>query len=649
MPPGKTSLSRRYSDHLPEILAGPIVRRLGPRRLVLWLMTSRALDFSLVLSLPGAREPFLRVAAEKLRQPRVCVGKRAFVQLVDLAPQTPLPEGVRIKYDLRWVPEAGARERGLADLAPHLLYPGRSSPDVVLHGRIRGLLHGSCRKPHHAGGDGLVRADALLAAEKNPAERPAVLFLTGDQVYTDDVAGPMLYAIHQVVELLELFPERLAGSAIADSDALYARPTFYQRKSLLPDTRAGRELASMLFRGARKPVFTTNTARNHLITLAEVVAAYLLAWSPHAWEWVSLEPAPAAVAGGRWKELFDSERKLVAEFAAGVGRAARALAHLPVAMIFDDHEITDDWNITRQWEDAAYAHPFSRRILGNALIAYWLFQGWGNDPDRFDDELMTVIKGWEADPGGDQQDALIDRLLDFDDWHYCLPTQPKVVVLDTRTRRWVSESRPTKPSGLMDWEALSELQQELVGEPAVILVSPAPIFGVKLIEVFQRLFTYFGQAQMVDAENWMVHRGTASVILNILQNPATPQNFVILSGDVHYSFAYDVKLRHRKSAPDIWQITCSGLRNEFPRRLLVWFERINRWLYGSRSPLNWLTQRRRMRIRARKVVGKEPVELYNSSALGWVELEEDGTPGSIWVIDAASGERIVFESARDDS
>jgi hypothetical protein len=38
-------------------------------------------------------------------------------------------------------------------------------------------------------------------------------------------------------------------------------------------------------------------------------------------------------------------------------------------------------------------------------------------------------------------------------------------VLDTRTRRWRSESNLGKPSGLLDWEALCELQQALLDHP----------------------------------------------------------------------------------------------------------------------------------------------------------------------------------------
>jgi hypothetical protein len=242
-----------------------------------------------------------------------------------------------------------------------------------------------------------------------------------------------------------------------------------------------------------------------------------------------------------------------------------------------------------------------------------------------------------AEPGGPQQAALIDRLLAFEHWHYSLPTRPKLIVLDTRTHRWWSETSLSKPSGLMDWEELSDLQQELMDEPAVVMVSPAPIFGVKLIETVQRFFTFFGHALLVDAENWMAHPGSANVILNIFRHAKTPQHFVILSGDVHYSFVYDVKLRFRKTSPEIWQITCSGLKNEFPPRLLRGFDRVNRWLYASASPLNWLTKRRRMRVRARQPEGLDPHLLVNRSCVGQVTLDAEGVPTEVCVLPVDGG------------
>src|SRR5438093_1090106 len=79
-----------------------------------------------------------------------------------------------------------------ADLLHRLIYPGHSLPGFVLPpedlNQVK-LLHGSCRKPHGIGKEMLSSIDTMLEdAAAHPADRPQQLFLTGDQIYGDDVA-----------------------------------------------------------------------------------------------------------------------------------------------------------------------------------------------------------------------------------------------------------------------------------------------------------------------------------------------------------------------------------------------------------------------------------------------------------------------------
>lgn len=565
----------------------------------------------------------------------VQIGERAYIYLIDYIADTPFPVDTLLEYDLTI--HSNPEGRALADSIPDLVYAGQKRPVFAVKPQLDHVLHGSCRKPHYPSKDALLRIDAELAdTVKQTGKRPSLLIMTGDQIYADDVGGPMLVAIHQVCSVLGLYPEILTGAVVDDSEALLgSRYCYYEREDLLPHSKETKTLRDRFFGGVRKPIFTTASAHNHLVTLAEVAAMYLLIWSPELWEYIEMGEADIPAAH---LDLYRSELTVVESFAAGLSGVRRLLAHVPTYMIFDDHDITDDWNLTRGWEEVAYAHPLSRRIIGNALIGYFLFQGWGNDPQNFDDQFLAKVHACYNQPGGAEQDALIDYLLDFEQWNYIVPTSPKMVVLDTRTSRWWSESSLSKPSGLMDWEELSSMQQELMDQPSVMLVSPAPIFGVKLIEVVQRIITFCGHPLVVDAENWMAHPGSANVILNIFRHRKTPKNFVILSGDVHYSFAYDVKLKYRRNSPNIWQITCSGFKNEFPRRMLLWFDRLDRWLYANHSPLNWFTKRRRMRIRPRKPDNNDSRQLLNESAVGRVRLNAQGEPNEISVLPASGGE-----------
>jgi hypothetical protein len=608
-------------NSLPPVLVGPLLRRLEPARLVMWLVGSRAL--SLTLRLQDCAD--IRLDAGQCTV--IPIGTHAFIHLIDVPLATALPCDTVIEYDLL------IDGTGIADWAPHLLYGEARCPNFVLRSRIDQLLHGSCRKPHHPATDGLLCVDALLATEHDASQRPALLMMTGDQVYADDVAGPMLRAIHALIERLGLFEEHLEGAVVSDSAKLYEHPaSYYHRADLLPALESNETLRERFFGGARKPIFTSSSADNHLVTFAEVMAMYLLVWSPTPWTLIA--PQPPALTPERLKR-YTVEQTHIDGFKSGLGGVARAMAHLPCLMIFDDHDITDDWNLSAQWEETAYGHPFSKRIIGNALIAYMLCQGWGNNPDAFsgvlERTLLLSITGADRYLDSPVQDDLIDALLSFQQWHYVLPTTPALVVIDTRTRRWRSEMNLKQPSGLLDWEALSELQQELLDHPSAIIVSPAPIFGVKLIETVQKVFSWFGYPLLVDAENWMAHRGAAQVILNIFRHSRTPGNYVVLSGDVHYSFVYEVLIRHRKAGPKIWQITSSGIKNEFPPTLLEWFDRLNRWLYSPRSPLNWLTKRRRMRIVPHIPEHAEAGErLWNSAGIGQVYFNEKGQPQDIY-------------------
>ncbi|RAL86052.1 isoleucyl-tRNA synthetase domain protein [Pseudomonas aeruginosa] len=85
-----------------------------------------------------------------------------------------------------------------------------------------------------------------------------------------------------------------------DSEALYAHPaTYYRREDLLPAFESNEALRERFFGGVKKPIFTSANAHNHLVGLAEVLAMYLLVWSPAPWRLVRLEPPPGWMRGTR--------------------------------------------------------------------------------------------------------------------------------------------------------------------------------------------------------------------------------------------------------------------------------------------------------------------------------------------------------------
>ena len=76
-------------------------------------------------------------------------------------------------------------------------------------------------------------------------------------------------------------------------------------------------------------------------------------------------------------------------------------------MIFDDHEIADDWNLNGRWASRVYNREWGRFVVRNGLLAYALMQGWGNDPAALREEdkpgkklldaIPAVVAGADAD------------------------------------------------------------------------------------------------------------------------------------------------------------------------------------------------------------------------------------------------------------
>ncbi|WP_234399145.1 alkaline phosphatase D family protein [Pseudoalteromonas sp. T1lg75] len=589
---------------LPLLLLGPLLRRAEPELIRLQLATSKAINPRLELS-----------GVELYQQVDMCrLGEHLYLYSLTLTPRKgTFATDLAIAYELF---------DGLVriDLSA-FCYPGHASPTLLIPQQLHSVLHGSCRNPHHYSDDALVQADELLAcslAQENEVQRPQLLLLSGDQVYADDVAGPMLLAIHQLVAKLGIYTESMPLLTTSEQvvDELYRRAELLPKK---PWQKLSKWHSGYWLR-KDEPHFSSIKSANHLIHFEEFIALYLLSFSAASWQLVDFARLELAAEHPQ-QEVFSAEREHLRKFAASQGQVARLLAHTSTLMIFDDHDVTDDWNLTANWEQAVYTHGASRGIICNAMLAYALFQGWGNTDAKQDWPFFSLVN-----------DALQDNnwhlkggykpLLHYDYWHYELPTVPKVVVLDTRTHRWRNEQDFNEPSGLLDWERLLELESTLEGCDKVLLVSPAPVFGVKSIEAIQALFTLCGKPLMVDCENWMAHEGSAKKLLDIFRRLETPEETIILSGDVHYSFCFSVKARFGERDNRIWQLTASGIKNEFPRKLINFLDKLDSILYSPRSPLNMFTKRWQMKVDKHDTTTGPQKHLVSQAAISLIELEQ---------------------------
>jgi hypothetical protein len=73
---------------------------------------------------------------------------------------------------------------------------------------------------------------------------------------------------------------------------------------------------------------------------------------------------------------------------------------VPTAMIFDDHDLHDDWNTSAAWRAEFSATPWWRARIEGAYLSYWLYQHLGNlSPAELDaDETWRQVRPSRGQP-----------------------------------------------------------------------------------------------------------------------------------------------------------------------------------------------------------------------------------------------------------
>lgn len=555
-------------------IGGPALRRTEPDRICLW-MVLREVRIVEVFLFESPREAPIAVASSA-DFPPVTMGEQIHVYLLQLRPESEetFPLDTVLYYDIAINGENLAM-LGLTSGAKRLTYGRDPLPSLVIPEAHRHILEGSCRKPHSRRESGAVQRDQLIWGDemvsrfRNDVERrPTMLVLTGDQIYADDVATSFSAGLGKAgVELTgtpETMPPRpgQSGNTRPDSILLHNRRSTMMKKS----------------------GFTSGHRDNHLMTFGEYMAMYLAVWG-------GLEidlPSWDEVRGRISKQYrvdpdeYKSERNRVRQFLSKSWRARRLMANTPTITMFDDHEITDDWNLTERNRDGLREPgSLARRVLANGLAAYWVCQGWGNDPDGFGQDFQDVLARWfgtgDPESAAEMEGTLLERY-----WSYTVYTNPVVFAVDTRTDRTFGRNgRPHLLSERgFDWlrteiERANRLFADDETPRCVAVLSPAPVFGFKPMERFQALFS--SRRSWVDAEYWSASRETYEAFLEELSQISFSNQVVFLSGDVHYSYA---AMEPGRTEPDsscigFYQITSSSLCNrptDFIQGLMHWIE-----------------------------------------------------------------------------
>ncbi|MCB1725295.1 MAG: hypothetical protein KDJ39_16545 [Gammaproteobacteria bacterium] len=645
------------TDPLDLVLAGPIIRRVEPRLVAIWVALSQTALVSVrvwhglqtasatVDEVASGQQPIADAVAATRR-----FGENLHVALVVVKiepPKAPLEPGTLYSYDvnvgLRGLKQLGMlRDENPGDI-PDELKPFRA-PALAL-GYVEDRLpsfvtppatiddthfaHCSCRKSHGPGYDALAWLDKEIEDNlATPRLRPQQLFMTGDQIYADDLPPSLLAMLGDIAarvigddEQLHVVGKTAAGNAVdaqvtANLDNF---PALRRHKVVI-------ELAG----------YTTGDGENHLLSYGEYVAMYLAVWNPRIWGRLGtpddlmrpIDPNAASATvqpfwgrpednkkyggdAGRWRDAarlpgsgFNGMDRELAIFRAGVPHVARLLANVATYMVFDDHDVTDDWNISKKWVNRCYTKPMGRQLIRNALMAYAVFQGWGNDPKTFESgsnlnflNEITRLYGGGQGPYPNGSTDFIDTLVgtsgtDFTiqpTWKYSVPSPTTLMlVLDTRTRRKF-EGQSYLPPDLVGLDRDRQIPAGPLsdGRELLFMVSAAPVLGPDTIDrlgwpiaqlAIDAVHTGKGLdgsgvqtanvgVEKYDNEGWSSNELAREVLF---QRLATYPSVVMLGGDVHFScslaldyYRKDKADPNKTRASRFVELTSSPARNSF--------------------------------------------------------------------------------------
>ena len=551
---------------LNALLAGPILRRTERDSVFIWLATSRpAAVVAEVYRADGSGgsggTEFARIGGGPAQS--LALGPRLFVHLVRAAPANgEWPREELLGYDLRVAflddddPVMTLADFGLTSGPNAITYGSWTLPTFFVRDERETLnvAHGSCRLLHGRGEDALAVADELIAGECDDLDRrPAALILTGDQIYADDVASPLIGHLRELADQLMGAEDDGSVPGIERLSAVVAG----DRQDLV------RDLAC----------FTSAHCDNHLMSFGEFAAMYVCAWNHENWPVSWPDPTEAdkgkqtSANAIRSRRTWAGQKRALERARVALPGVRRLLANAPTYMIFDDHDVTDDWNLTRTWADKVSGSPTGRRVIANALASFWAFQGWGNDPSSFDDDFKSAITDHLGNLGGSDDRAaekFDDVLWSRNRWSFYAPTTPPLLCADTRTQRVYDDdegaARLIGPEGLQRLVKLAREAGLTPGEP-LIFVSPVPAFGFELQERRQKYLVDKVGPYEIDFEAWHSNlRGFVDLMKTIVEE-IRPSHAVLLSGDVHYGVNARAAFEVNGSELSVVQLVSSGLKH----------------------------------------------------------------------------------------
>jgi phosphodiesterase/alkaline phosphatase D-like protein len=298
-------------------------------------------------------------------------------------------------------------------------------------------------------------------------------------------------------------------------------------------------------------------------------------------------------------------------------------ATVPTAMIFDDHDVHDDWNTSRIWRRRMQQTSWWQQRITGSLAAYWVYQHLGNmSPATLaEDGIWRRIQAAGGDDVGPMLHdfaAAADREADGAKgyrWSYRRDYGPiRLIVIDSRCGRILDED----DRAMVGAEEASWIGTELStsdGDHLVVATSLPWLLprAVHDLESWDEALcagakgpwaARFGEKmrEAADLEHWAAFRTSfdwlADTLEKVARGDSAPATISVLSGDVHHQY---VAQAHWPSTVDsrVYQIVASPVHHSVPfsqraifrlgwsRLLGRLTQALGRWDDVPELPLTW--------------------------------------------------------------
>ncbi len=259
-----------------------------------------------------------------------------------------------------------------------------------------------------------------------------------------------------------------------------------------------------------------------------------------------------------------------------------------ISMAWDDHDMSDDWNISRSWHEEMDRKDWWHERAVGGIMSYWIYQHLGNlSPRELDDnEVYAQVRG-----NPDATDVLREWAKEIDStasgtrWSFCRDLDGvRTIFIDSRAARVLTEERRSMfDDRVWEWivdHASGDFDHLLICTTVPYLLSPAfhdlEAWNERLCDGAWGGLVARGSEKLRragDFDHWAAFQFSFQRLRELLEEVGSgkrgkaPASIVILSGDVHHAYLCDVAFKRDAGVESrVLQAVCSPYRNPLDER-----------------------------------------------------------------------------------